>query len=110
MIQVYVSKGYNTDGKTWSKPAKADGLEGIEMDDSTTLYDAVVECRVIKTPEEIALMQHVNDLSSEAHFEVRVVPKASDRVFLYHAFVFVLLAVCFIFSIFLLVISFPCLS
>ena len=70
-----MSKGYNTDGKAWSKPAKVDCLEGIEMDDSTTLYDAVVECRVIKTPEEIALMQHVNDLSSEAHFEVTILQR-----------------------------------
>lgn len=61
------------DGKAWSVPAEVEGLEGFETDASPALYDAVVECRVIKTPKEIALMQHTNNLSSEAHFEVRCI-------------------------------------
>ena len=68
--QVYLNRGYNVDGKAWSTPASVEGIEGIETDASPILYDAVVECRVIKTPREIALMQHINNLSSEAHFEV----------------------------------------
>ena len=67
---MYLNKGYNTDGKAWSTPASVEEIEGIESDASPTLYDAVVECRVIKTPREIAMMQHINNLSSEAHFEV----------------------------------------
>lgn len=70
--QVYLNKGYNTDGKAWSTPASVEGLEGLETDSSTTLYDAIVECRVIKTKKEIDIMQHITNLSSEAHFEVRV--------------------------------------
>lgn len=70
MPQVYLNKGYNTDGKAWSAPASVEGLEGLETDSSTTLYDAVVECRVIKTKKEIDIMQHITNLSSEAHFEV----------------------------------------
>lgn len=70
-VQVYLNKGYNTDGKAWSTPASLEGLEGVETDSSTTLYDAVVECRVIKTKKEIDIMQHITNLSSEAHFEVR---------------------------------------
>lgn len=71
LVQVYLNKGYNTDGKAWSTPASTEGLEGLDYDSSPTLYDAVVECRVIKTPQEIEMMQHITDLSSEAHFEVR---------------------------------------
>lgn len=66
-----MNKGYNTDGKAWSVPASVEGIEGLDTDASSTLYDAVVECRVIKTPQEIAIMQHITNLSSEAHFEVR---------------------------------------
>ncbi|CAB1111085.1 unnamed protein product [Ectocarpus sp. CCAP 1310/34] len=68
--KVYLNKGYNTDGKAWSAPASVDGLDGLETDSSTTLYDAIVECRVIKTKKEIDIMQHITNLSSEAHFEV----------------------------------------
>ncbi|CAM9397714.1 unnamed protein product [Scytosiphon promiscuus] len=68
--KVYLNKGYNTDGKAWSAPASVEGLEGLETDSSTTLYDAIVECRVIKTKKEIDIMQHITNLSSEAHFEV----------------------------------------
>lgn len=69
LSQVYLNKGYNEDGKAWSVPASIEGAEGLDMDASPTLYDAVVECRVIKTPQEIAIMQHITNLSSEAHFE-----------------------------------------
>lgn len=69
--QVYLNKGYNTDGKAWSAPASVEGLDGLETDSSTTLYDAIVECRVIKTKKEIDIMQHITNLSSEAHFEVQ---------------------------------------
>ena len=72
-LKVYVSKGFNTDGKAWSTPASVGSLEDFETDDSSTLYDAVVECRVIKSAEEIAMMQHINNLSSEAHFEARAI-------------------------------------
>lgn len=72
MSQVYLNKGYNTDGKAWSAPASVEGLEGLDTDSSTTLYDAVVECRVIKTKKEIDIMQHITNLSSEAHFEVKL--------------------------------------
>ena len=68
--QIYLNRGYNVDGEAWSTPASVEEIKGIEADASPTLYDAVVECRVIKTPREIALMQHINNLSSEAHFEV----------------------------------------
>jgi hypothetical protein len=37
---------------------------------NSKLYDAVVECRVIKTPEELQLLRHVNRVSSEAHMAV----------------------------------------
>ena len=67
---MYLNKGYNTDGKAWSAPASVEGLEGLETDSSTTLYDAIVECRVIKSKKEIDIMQHITNLSSEAHFEV----------------------------------------
>ena len=80
MSQVYLNKGYNTDGKAWSTPASVEGLEGLDTDSSTTLYDAVVECRVIKTKKEIDIMQHITNLSSEAHFEVKLDRDADENV------------------------------
>lgn len=69
-----MSKGYNEDGGKWSEPPSTEGLEELDIDSSSTLYDAIVECRVIKTPEEIELLRFANDLSSEAHFEVGRLP------------------------------------
>ncbi|CAM9475437.1 unnamed protein product [Chrysoparadoxa australica] len=68
--KLYLSKGYNSDSGSWGKPADFEGMKQFDTDGTSLLYDQVVECRVIKTEKEIALMAHVNDLSNEAHLEV----------------------------------------
>ncbi|CAM9650089.1 unnamed protein product, partial [Phaeothamnion confervicola] len=68
--RVFLSRGYNQDGKAWSVPASFDGLETFPVDATTLLYDLIVECRLIKTDEEIALMQYTNNITSDAHLEV----------------------------------------
>lgn len=70
--RIYVSCGYNHDGKASSVPANFDGLHTMDgrVDKSSQLYDSIVHCRVIKSQKEILLMAHINNLSSEAHFEV----------------------------------------
>lgn len=64
-----LNQGLNTDSGSTAKPASFDGMEGFKTDVSL-LYPEVVECRVIKSAQEIQLLQFVNDISSDAHFEV----------------------------------------
>lgn len=68
---LYLNQGLNTDSGSMAKPATFEGMEeeGFKTD-TKLLYPSLAECRVIKTPEELRLLQYVNDISSEAHFEV----------------------------------------
>lgn len=51
-------------------------VQGIEkfQKDLNTLHPILTECRVIKSDLELALIQYANDISSEAHVEVSIVP------------------------------------
>lgn len=72
---VYRNKGLNTDSGSEARPASCEGMEaalkaaGATVDDEL-LYPELVECRVRKSPQEIALLQYVNDVSSDAHLAV----------------------------------------
>lgn len=74
---VYRNRGFNTDSGNEARPASllGDGVEaalkaaGAEVDDEV-LYPELVECRVHKTAREVALLQYVNDVSSDAHLAV----------------------------------------
>jgi Xaa-Pro dipeptidase len=50
-------------------PATFPGLEHFRTDDAT-LHPHLVECRVLKSADEIALLRWVNGVSSAAHVEV----------------------------------------
>lgn len=39
--------------------------------DLSTLHPILIECRVIKSDLEIAIIQYANDISSEAHIQVQ---------------------------------------
>ena len=62
-------KGKNTDSNSWARPARFDGIERFQAD-VALLHPEIVECRVIKNADEIALMRHVNAITSAAHVEV----------------------------------------
>lgn len=40
--------------------------------DLTTLHPILIECRVLKSELELAIIQYANDISSEAHVEVTI--------------------------------------
>eukprot|EP01006_Ploeotia_vitrea_P011407 TRINITY_DN30321_c0_g1_i1.p1 TRINITY_DN30321_c0_g1~~TRINITY_DN30321_c0_g1_i1.p1 ORF type:complete len:540 (+),score=309.19 TRINITY_DN30321_c0_g1_i1:18-1637(+) len=95
---LHVLNGQNTDSKLWAKPAWFPGMGcakpsptyDVQYDDDNSndtseeaknnvgdfvvdrrhLHAAIYETRLIKSAEELDLMQFVNDLSSEAHKEV----------------------------------------
>jgi Xaa-Pro dipeptidase len=62
-------KGKNTDSGSWARPARFEGIERFEPD-MALLHPEIVECRVIKTADEIELLRHVNAVTSAAHVEV----------------------------------------
>ena len=61
--------GRNSDSDRLAQPAQFAGLDGFRTDDKT-LFPEIVECRVHKSEDEIALLRWVNDISSAAHVEV----------------------------------------
>ena len=73
---LYRNKGLNTDSGNEARPAAlSEGVAaalkavGCAVDDAL-LYPELVECRVHKTAREVALLQYVNDVSSDAHLAV----------------------------------------
>ena len=66
---LYLLKGRNTDSGNWSTPAAFDGIERFDAD-ADTIHPHFVECRLIKTADEIDLLRYVNGVTSAAHLEV----------------------------------------
>ncbi|XP_073151521.1 uncharacterized protein [Henckelia pumila] len=65
---LYLLHGLNSDSNNFSKPAHFEGIENFKTD-LNNLHPILTECRVLKTQQEIALIQFANDISSEAHVE-----------------------------------------
>jgi len=63
---LYTSHGKNADSGKYSQEATFPGIEDFRVDNGV-LYDALVDCRVIKSTKEIDLLKHINSISSEAH-------------------------------------------
>ena len=61
--------GRNSDSGLMAKPAEFPGMDAFKTD-LATLYPEIVECRVIKSEDEIDLLRWVNGVSSAAHIEV----------------------------------------
>jgi Xaa-Pro dipeptidase len=61
--------GINSDSGRRAQPARFEGIERFETDQGL-LHPELVECRVLKSPEEIELLRWVNRISSDAHTEV----------------------------------------
>eukprot|EP00591_Stephanopyxis_turris_P000185 CAMPEP_0195521084 /NCGR_PEP_ID=MMETSP0794_2-20130614/17906_1 /TAXON_ID=515487 /ORGANISM="Stephanopyxis turris, Strain CCMP 815" /LENGTH=525 /DNA_ID=CAMNT_0040650553 /DNA_START=26 /DNA_END=1603 /DNA_ORIENTATION=- len=63
---VLLCQGTNSDSGNMYHPPKLN----IPQIDTNLLFDILAECRVIKTPNELSLLRHVAELSSEAHVEM----------------------------------------
>ena len=61
--------GPNSDSGLMATPAQFSGIEGFKTD-FEILHTELVECRVLKSEEEIRLLRWINGISSEAHMEV----------------------------------------
>ena len=72
---LHVLKGQNQDSKCWSVTTTPTDLfvrvPSVMVDDSSRLYDALVECRVIKSDLELVLLRHLNLLSSKGNTSFR---------------------------------------
>ena len=68
-------RGFNSDGKAFASPAAFAGDGGFARD-TETLWPAITELRVIKTPREQAVLRYVAALSSEAHIAVMQAARA----------------------------------
>ncbi|XP_003384774.2 PREDICTED: xaa-Pro dipeptidase [Amphimedon queenslandica] len=63
--------GVNTDSGNTCKEAYFDGIGKFKsVLNNKLLHPMIMECRVIKTPEEIEVLRYVNQVSSKAHCEV----------------------------------------
>lgn len=62
-------KGLNTDSGKITREAAFDGIGKFKVDNKL-LYPEIVECRVLKTKEELQVLRYTNRISSEAHKEV----------------------------------------
>eukprot|EP01114_Cavostelium_apophysatum_P012399 TRINITY_DN2763_c0_g1_i2.p1 TRINITY_DN2763_c0_g1~~TRINITY_DN2763_c0_g1_i2.p1 ORF type:complete len:285 (+),score=49.03 TRINITY_DN2763_c0_g1_i2:559-1413(+) len=72
---LYTLKGKNTDSGNEHLEAKFEGIQDFKVN-SDLLYPEIVECRLIKSEDELNLMRYVNRISSEAHMEVMRQAKA----------------------------------
>ena len=83
--------GLNTDSGLMASPAVFSGIDNFRTDLSI-LHPEAVECRVLKSAEEINLLRWINNISSAAHVEVmrRCRPGLSEyqleAVFLQHVY------------------------
>jgi len=85
--QVYhVLYGLNTDSGAHATPATFVGMDQVLVQASSSvnkdvLFDHIVELRVHKTAQEIALLRHVNNISSDAHIAVMARTQVGMREF-----------------------------
>lgn len=90
---LYLLYGMNTDSNNYSKPAQFEGMEKFEVD-LNTLHPILTDCRVIKSEQELSIIQYANDVSSEAHIQVMRNAKAGmkeyqlESIFLHHTYMY----------------------
>lgn len=53
--------------RSWYEPPKIDNPKLQEYVDTKVLFDILAECRVVKSPAERAILQHVTEITSFAH-------------------------------------------
>jgi Xaa-Pro dipeptidase len=66
--RILLMEGANSDsGKTYNLAPTFKSKKLAALQDKTTLFPILAECRVIKSPTELALLEHVAQISSFAH-------------------------------------------
>jgi len=68
----YIIDGENRDSGLCLPPPQFDGKDAFEVSSngSKALWEELGECRVVKSRDELKIMQYVNDVSSLAHISV----------------------------------------
>ena len=68
---LYLMKGRNSDSGNLYEPPEyilqSKALQDISIVDTEALFPVLAECRVIKSPAELVLLQHVTEVTSFAH-------------------------------------------
>ncbi|XP_033095697.1 xaa-Pro dipeptidase-like isoform X1 [Anneissia japonica] len=64
-----VQRGVNTDSGSTCQEAVFEGVHKFKVN-NTLLHPHIMECRVIKTPQELEILRYTNKISSEAHMEI----------------------------------------
>ncbi|XP_028027414.1 xaa-Pro dipeptidase-like [Bombyx mandarina] len=83
--------GPNTDSGLTAREAIFNGIDEFNVDNES-LFPIIAELRVIKTPEEIAVMRYVCKVSSDAHKQVMLYAKPGrmeyqcESIFLDHCY------------------------
>ncbi|XP_033095698.1 xaa-Pro dipeptidase-like isoform X2 [Anneissia japonica] len=62
-------RGVNTDSGSTCQEAVFEGVHKFKVN-NTLLHPHIMECRVIKTPQELEILRYTNKISSEAHMEI----------------------------------------
>eukprot|EP00929_Paragymnodinium_shiwhaense_P098211 TRINITY_DN59727_c0_g2_i1.p1 TRINITY_DN59727_c0_g2~~TRINITY_DN59727_c0_g2_i1.p1 ORF type:complete len:723 (-),score=97.11 TRINITY_DN59727_c0_g2_i1:302-2401(-) len=70
LSKLMVYNGVNRDSGLRLREPHFEGIEQSQLIRDSRLWDALAECRVVKDDDEIAIMQFVNDVSSDAHVAV----------------------------------------
>ena len=65
---VYVTYGQNSDSGNFAQPASFEGIEKYNVD-KKYLFEAITECRVIKTPKEMEIYRYCGRIGSQAHLD-----------------------------------------
>lgn len=71
---IHVLHGQNSDSGNWSDPAIGEdyfeGQPDTPKVDKTALFKIIADLRVFKTKAELAVLQHVSNVTSAAHVDV----------------------------------------
>ena len=68
LSKLLLMHGLNTDsGNMYPAPTFDDTNNGVLQQDTTTLFPILAECRVLKSKQELLLLEHVSQISSFAH-------------------------------------------
>lgn len=88
---VHVLHGMNTDSKNFHAGASFKGIEKYNVN-KDLLFPVLVECRVIKSEDELNLIRYANKVSSRAHMEVMrrvhhgMMEYQAEAIFLYEVY------------------------
>eukprot|EP00980_Cylindrotheca_fusiformis_P029800 scaffold23881_cov127-Cylindrotheca_fusiformis.AAC.1 len=92
--KILLMEGPNSDsGNTYNLAPKFKSDKLISLQDKTTLFPILAECRVQKSPSELALLEHVAQISSFAHSYVMrnlkpgMMEYQAESLFLHYAYV-----------------------